>query len=199
MLYFIRFRRKMSKLAVLILAIFFVIIRVKCFAEHQDDPDLIRKEDSDNLEQETEERSASPQPYSSASSKLSRPGLYPTQIRLVECYACVDCYKVLPNTTTKYCPFTNDPAKNNKCVVYTEKYKQMERPWYIRGCASERGSCSEITKAESANSRIVKLTQCSECEGDRCNVNGVARSLPNLIAAILFVVITPLMGKCALL
>ncbi|KAF9418211.1 hypothetical protein HW555_004917 [Spodoptera exigua] len=188
----------MSKLFVLFSAICFVTIGVKCLAEPLDDADIIQKE-PDNLESDTEERSASPQAYNSVSNRLARPGLYPTQIRLVECYACVDCPTVLANTTTKYCPYTNDPTKNNKCVLYAEKYKQMERPWYIRGCASERGSCAEITRAESANARIVKLLHCSECDGDRCNINGVARSLPNLFAAILFVVVTPLMGKCALL
>lgn len=86
-----------------------------------DDPNPTQKDDPDNLEAETEERSASPQLYNPASNK-PRPAVFAPQIRLVECYACVDCYKVQQNTTTKYCPYTNDPTKNNKCVVYTEKY-----------------------------------------------------------------------------
>lgn len=41
-----------------------------------------------------------------------------------KCYACIDCPQVFTNTPQKYCPYTPDPSKQNRCVVYAEKYKR---------------------------------------------------------------------------
>ncbi|KAJ8714990.1 hypothetical protein PYW08_004971 [Mythimna loreyi] len=191
----------MSKLTVIVLAALTVTSSVRCFAEPLDESDsrLSRRDESENLEADPEEvdRSASVQAYPAISNRFAVP--YPgNQVHLVECYACTDCPKVLANTTSKFCPYTSDYTKNNKCVVYAEKYTQMEKPWYIRGCAAERGSCADVARAHDANARIVKMIYCSECDGDKCNTNGVYRSLPNFAAAILFVIVTPLAGKYAL-
>ncbi|KAJ8712260.1 hypothetical protein PYW07_005102 [Mythimna separata] len=189
----------MSKLTVIVLAAFTVTIGVRCFAEPLDESEsqLSRRDEPDNLGSDTEEAvDRSAQAYPTVG--RFTPPYQTNQVHLVECYACTDCPKVLANTTSKHCPYTSDYTKNNKCVVYAEKYNQMDKPWYIRGCASERGSCADVARAHDANARIVKMIYCSECDGDKCNTNGVYRSLPNYAAAILFVIVTPLAGKYAL-
>ncbi|XP_047032369.1 uncharacterized protein LOC124639175 [Helicoverpa zea] len=192
----------MSKLAVILFTVVIATIGVRCQAEQLDaESQLSQREDSDNLEGNDDSyRSASAQNYAPINTyNLPLPTYNPAKIKLVECYTCTDCPKVLSNTTARYCPYTNDHTKHNKCVVYSEKYQQLDKPWIIRGCASERGSCADITKAhENANAKLVKLLSCSECDGDKCNTNGVYRSLPTLSAAIFFVLMTPLIGKCAL-
>ncbi|XP_059057784.1 uncharacterized protein LOC131851314 [Achroia grisella] len=108
----------------------------------------------------------------------------------VECYACTDCPVIHLNTTTKQCPYSNDYTKRNKCVVYVEKYKHTKKPWYIRGCASERSSCTEIRRAHNQLSDIVKLVSCQECEGDRCNAS-ISCSLSDFLMAFFVLVFTP--------
>ncbi|XP_026724758.1 uncharacterized protein LOC113491783 isoform X2 [Trichoplusia ni] len=191
----------MSKLPVIVFAVI-TVASVKCLAEHlAPDARPSRTDEVGNFEPEPEEleRSASPQVYAAVNSR-PRPGVYatPNKIQLVECYACTDCPTILQNTTTKYCPYTNDYSRISKCVVYAEKYIQSDRPLYIRGCASERGTCSEITRGHEHNEKLVKLLSCVDCDGDRCNTNGVHRSIPDLTTAILVVVISPLIYKYAL-
>lgn len=73
----------------------------------------------------------------------------------------------------------------------------MKTPWYIRGCASERGSCEDIRKAHRHHEDIVSLLHCSECEGDRCNTNG-ASSFSDFTMAFFAMVVTPLIAKYTL-
>ncbi|KAJ2945562.1 hypothetical protein O0L34_g383 [Tuta absoluta] len=117
-------------------------------------------------------------------------------VGLIQCLACVDCPEVLPNTPTKWCPRTLDPVKSSSCVTYVEKYKHLKKPWYIRGCASERGSCADIKQAHASQSDIVKLVSCHECEGDKCN--SAARSISDVTLAIFTLLITPLLAKITL-
>lgn len=71
----------------------------------------------------------------------------------------------------------------------------MKRPWYIRGCASERGSCADIKDSHNSHKDIVDLISCDECIGDRCNTNNAPRSLADLSIAFFVLVVTPLIGK----
>lgn len=71
----------------------------------------------------------------------------------------------------------------------------MKRPWYIRGCASERGSCDDIRKAHSSHMDIVSLLSCNECVGEKCNTSDGYRSLADMTLALFTVVVTPIMAK----
>ncbi|CAG5020607.1 unnamed protein product [Parnassius apollo] len=116
----------------------------------------------------------------------------------LECYACTDCPKIYENTTSKICPHSLDVTREKKCVVYAEQYRHMKRSWYIRGCASERGSCADIKKAHDSHSDIVNLLFCRECEGDKCNTSGGDRSLFDLTLAVFAVIISPIVAKYTL-
>lgn len=90
-------------------------------------------------------------------------------------------------------------------MYFKEKLKQRKtlqntlfsafgKPWYVRGCASVKGTCAEIKKNHAdAQNDVVKLISCNECEGGQCN--SVSRSLP---LAILYFVVTPILTKLAL-
>ncbi|XP_028161758.1 uncharacterized protein LOC114353833 [Ostrinia furnacalis] len=109
------------------------------------------------------------------------------------CYSCVDCPDTSKLTSQHLCT-----AYNQRCVSFVEKYKHGKKQLlYVRGCVSERGNCEDIRRAHK-DRPDVKLVSCEECDGDRCNSNGVARSLPDLTAALFFVVFTPLITKYAL-
>lgn len=71
----------------------------------------------------------------------------------------------------------------------------MKKPWYIRGCVTERSSCAEVRKAHNLHTDIVKLISCTECEGDRCNTSGVSRSLPDFLMAFTILIVSPLLTK----
>ncbi|CAH2092812.1 unnamed protein product [Euphydryas editha] len=116
------------------------------------------------------------------------------QMNFRECYTCTNCPKVLPNTTSKICPFTLDLTKQG-CVVYAEQYKHMEKPWYIRGCASERGSCADIRKAHADLTDIVSLLFCTECDGNKCNTNGASHSVSDFTIEFFAMVVTPIFAK----
>ncbi|XP_046969602.1 uncharacterized protein LOC124536960 [Vanessa cardui] len=124
------------------------------------------------------------------------PAPSPNPVNLRECYVCTDCPKVLHNTSSKLCPYTLD-VKKQGCVVYAEQYKYMKKPWYIRGCASERGSCADIRKAHSSHTDVVSLLSCHDCEGDKCNKNG-ASHLSDFTVAFLAMIVTPLLTKYTL-
>ncbi|XP_047521986.1 uncharacterized protein LOC125060914 [Pieris napi] len=115
----------------------------------------------------------------------------------VECVVCTDCPNVNEDTPSKLCPYSLDPSKNGKCVTYAEQYKHMQRPWYIRGCASERGSCDDIRRAHESFGDMVTLLSCNECEGDRCNRNGAA-SFADYTMAFITLIVTPFISKATL-
>ncbi|KAI5638027.1 hypothetical protein NE865_09261 [Phthorimaea operculella] len=140
------------------------------------------------------------QPFLPAQVPAIQPG-HPGQqgqpgMGLIQCHSCVDCPEALPNTPTKWCPRTLDPVKSSSCVTYVEKYKHLKKAWYIRGCASERGSCADIKQAHASQSDIVKLVSCHECEGDKCN--SAARSISDVTLAVFTLIITPLLAKITL-
>ncbi|CAK1555837.1 unnamed protein product [Leptosia nina] len=127
-----------------------------------------------------------------------RPGPLPTPAALlVECHVCTDCPKVHEDTPSKLCPFTLDPNKRGKCITYAEKYRHMHRPWYIRGCASERGSCEDIRRAHGNHADMVDLIFCRECEGDRCNTSAASTIVESTIALIALIV-APVVTKFTL-
>ncbi|KAJ0174703.1 hypothetical protein K1T71_009811 [Dendrolimus kikuchii] len=155
-------------------------------------------EDVSLEDEELSRSSASAQAFASANA-MSQGRLRPSPMpalnqRLLECFTCTDCPTVLSNTTTKFCPASTDPSRRG-CVVYSEKYAHMKRPWFIRGCASERGNCQDLHNSHEAHKNIVDMTFCYNCEGDRCNVNGVTQSLPSWTIGVLVLIVTPLLGK----
>lgn len=129
-------------------------------------------------------------PFSTASS-VSGNG---PQLNFIECYSCTNCPTVLLNTTSKICPLSVDLTKRG-CVVYAEKYKHMNTPWYIRGCASERGSCADIRRAHEDITDIVTLLFCTECDGDKCNKNSASHSVTDFTIAFIAMVATPVFAK----
>lgn len=81
------------------------------------------RDDNEVPETEDVDRSGLAQAKAYASIDRIKPGLgMGAAVKYVNCLTCVDCPKALANTTSKYCPYTYDPTKNNKCVVYAEKY-----------------------------------------------------------------------------
>ncbi|CAB3253235.1 unnamed protein product [Arctia plantaginis] len=81
------------------------------------------RDDNETTETEDIDRSGMAQAKAYASVTRIKPGMgMGAGVKFVNCFSCVDCPKVLANTTSKYCPYTNDPTKQNKCVVYAEKY-----------------------------------------------------------------------------
>nr|XP_026495778.1 uncharacterized protein LOC113400437 [Vanessa tameamea] len=128
---------------------------------------------------------------------LPAPSPSPIPINVKECYVCTDCPKVLLNTSSKLCPYTLDVTKQG-CVVYAEQYKHMKKPWYIRGCASERGSCADIRKAHSSHTDVVSLLSCFDCQGDKCNTNGASHFMSDFTVAFFAMVVTPLFAKYTL-
>ncbi|CAH2266877.1 uncharacterized protein LOC120631182 [Pararge aegeria] len=196
----------MSKVALMVFGgcVFFGLLKlVVSVPPHVEEGDLRMAEAAPEENQEEERIGAGANTVSFAAGLL-RPrhnamsAPTPNPIHLTECYVCTDCPKVLTNTTSKVCPFTLDSAKRGKCVVYAEQYKHMKRPWYIRGCASERGTCTDIKKAHSSHADIVTLVLCNECEGDRCNTNGASRSITDITMAFFAMVVTPLVAKYTL-
>nr|ASJ26400.1 seminal protein [Pieris rapae] len=115
----------------------------------------------------------------------------------VECHVCSDCPNVNEETPLKLCPYSSDPRKRGKCVTYAEKYKHMQRTWYIRGCASERGSCDDIRRSHENFGETVSLLSCVECEGDKCNRNG-ASTLADYTIAFITLIVTPFISKATL-
>ncbi|KAL0821668.1 hypothetical protein ABMA28_005108 [Loxostege sticticalis] len=116
---------------------------------------------------------------------------------LNRCYSCDDCPDVskLPASTavrTTTCVSYIDP----RCVSYVtlDKIRHHRKLVYHRACVSESGSCEDIRRRNDPNT----VLYCDECVGDLCNSNGVARSLPDLTAALFFVVLTPILTKYAL-
>ncbi|XP_075980319.1 uncharacterized protein LOC142979344 [Anticarsia gemmatalis] len=183
----------MTKFYVIVLIAF--TITVKCQAESLDDAERLSKQKDENdndLDETGRMGAAQAQAYASVTQMKAES----MPLRLVNCHACVDCPTSV-NTTTKYCPYTNDPTKNGKCVVYAEKYIQMKKLWYVRGCASERGSCADIKRGHDATP-TVQLTFCSECEGNQCNTNGVQRITYDIITALFALVLCPILGKYTL-
>ncbi|CAG9788654.1 unnamed protein product [Diatraea saccharalis] len=71
----------------------------------------------------------------------------------------------------------------------------VTRPVYIRGCANERGNCEDIRKSHEGHPNIVKLLSCHECYGDKCNTNGVSKSMPDIAVALFFLIVSPLLTK----
>ncbi|XP_045500499.1 uncharacterized protein LOC123697968 [Colias croceus] len=118
-----------------------------------------------------------------------------TQYAFVECYSCTDCPTVDEMTPTKWCPVYSDVTP--RCLVYAEKYRYLDRPWYIRGCTTEKGTCAEIRKAHAQFPDIVKLLFCEECDGNLCNTTSGATMVDATIAFIMLVV-TPVLTKFTL-
>ncbi|XP_034834483.1 uncharacterized protein [Maniola hyperantus] len=194
----------MTKVALLVVGgcVFFGLLKlVASDPPHVDEGDLRLTEDA-HEENQPEHRIASESSASAFATALLQPRPVPSPpnpfpIHLTECYVCTDCPQISSNITAKICPYTLDPDKRNKCVVYAEQYKHMKRPWYIRGCASERGTCADIRKAHASHADIVTLLLCTECEGDRCNTNS-ARSVTDVTMAFFALVVTPLIAKYTL-
>ncbi|XP_050347997.1 uncharacterized protein LOC126771878 [Nymphalis io] len=165
--------------------------------------ELAALEDSRDDNKETNERTSaqanaiSSSMYRPRPNPLPSPSPSPMPINVRECYVCTDCPKVSLNTSSKLCPYTLDITKQG-CVFYAEQYKHMKKPWYIRGCASERGSCADIRKAHSSHTDVVSLLSCSDCEGDKCNSNSASQFMSNFTVAFVAMVVTPLFAKYAL-
>ncbi|CAH2043492.1 unnamed protein product, partial [Iphiclides podalirius] len=198
----------MNRLVLVVFTVSTVSVAFLNLAESSGDPAQHKVDIPDDLEEDNEpaERSGAlaqrpvlnnaNRPLQLPISSSPRPGLI--TIDVVECHVCTDCPKVYENTTTKFCPHTLDVTRQNKCVTYAEQYKHMKRSWYIRGCASERGSCDDVRKAHSSHADIVNLLFCRECEGDKCNANGSYRSFADMTLALFTLIIYPFVGKYTL-
>ncbi|XP_045775156.1 uncharacterized protein LOC123874042 [Maniola jurtina] len=192
----------MTKVALLVVGgcVFFGLLKlVASEPPHVDEEDVRLTNDAHEGHQPEHRMASESSATAFATAFAPRPVPTPTpfSIHLTECYVCTDCPQISSNTTAKMCPYTLDPDKRNKCVVYAEKYKHMKRPWYIRGCASERGTCADIRKAHASHADIVTLLLCTECEGERCNTNS-ARSIADVTMAFFALVVTPLIAKYTL-
>ncbi|XP_053610369.1 uncharacterized protein LOC128675171 isoform X1 [Plodia interpunctella] len=111
-----------------------------------------------------------------------------------ECYTCIGCNTITATTPVKTCPLSSDYRKQNKCVVYEEKYAQNDMKWVIRGCASERNTCDEIRDAYKYPIGGTTLVSCRDCEGNRCNKSSISHALSDM-TIIFFVIITSLLTK----
>ncbi|XP_053610370.1 uncharacterized protein LOC128675171 isoform X2 [Plodia interpunctella] len=111
-----------------------------------------------------------------------------------ECYTCIGCNTITATTPVKTCPLSSDYRKQNKCVVYEEKYAHGEMLTHVRGCASQRGTCDELKRVYQFNPDSVQLLSCSECEGDRCNKTSLSCSLSDFTIS-LFIIVIPLLKK----
>ncbi|XP_052743316.1 uncharacterized protein LOC112045009 [Bicyclus anynana] len=197
----------MAKVALIVLGgcVFFGLLKlVVSVPPHVEEADLRIAETPEHEDNQEEDRGGARASAVAFASGIhgprpsALPGPTPSPGFFTECYVCTDCPHILPNTTSKVCPITLDPAKRGKCVTYAEQYKHMRRPWYIRGCASERGTCADIRKAHASHADIVTLLLCYECEGDRCNTSGAARSITDITMVFFAMVVTPLIAKYTL-
>ncbi|XP_045537279.1 uncharacterized protein LOC106709778 [Papilio machaon] len=199
----------MNRLVLIVFAVFTVSVAYLNLAESSGDLDIHKVEVPDEIEEDGEaaDKVASAQGNAIAMNNFNRgrpqpqvpvqQNTRPAQIVIdvVECFVCTDCPKIYENTTSKLCPHTLDVTRQNKCVVYAEKYKHMKRSWYIRGCASERGSCEDIRKAHAAHGDIVQLLHCRECDGNKCNTNSGFRSISDITLALFAVIVSPIAVK----
>ncbi|XP_013179823.1 PREDICTED: uncharacterized protein LOC106126627 [Papilio xuthus] len=194
---------------VLVFAVFTVSVAYLKLAESSGDLDLHKVEVPDEIDEDREDvdKVASAQGNAKAMNNfnMGRPhpqvsvqqNTRPAQIVIdvVECFVCTDCPKLYENTTTKLCPHTLDVTREKRCVMYAERYKHMKRSWYIRGCASERGSCEDIRKAHEGHGDIVQLLHCHECFGNKCNTNSGFRSISDITLALFTIIVSPIAVK----
>ncbi|VVC90376.1 unnamed protein product [Leptidea sinapis] len=186
----------MEKVWVLVLSCF--IIGLASSESSIDDAETSKQDEQ--LEEVAEESGSDRASAFAYSQPLGRPNPFPAPSPspiLVECHACTDCPTVSADTPSKLCPPSLDPNKQGKCVTYSENYRHMKRPWFIRGCASERGTCDDIRRAHANHANIVQLRGCHECEGERCNTNG-AVSVSDMTIAFVTLIVTPLIAKLTL-
>ncbi|XP_047992378.1 uncharacterized protein LOC125231077 [Leguminivora glycinivorella] len=157
-------------------------------------------EDRYASEDDLAERAASASAHASAQAQGNmypryppRPVVNPLPQKSVRCVTCSGCPSGKNVTVSKLCPYSQDPLKNGKCVVFSEKYYHMKDPFVVRGCMAERGSCAEIKAAIDPQKDLVTLLSCRECEGDLCN--GAGQFTPNLVTALMAMFVTPLLMK----
>ncbi|XP_063625907.1 uncharacterized protein LOC134797549 [Cydia splendana] len=192
-------RSNMARLALFsVLAVTLAVLLCGVTADSSDaDEDRYASEDDPS------ERAASASAHASAQGQGNmypryppRPVVSPLPQKMVRCITCSGCPQAKNVTTSKLCPYSQDPFKNGKCVVFSEKYYHMKEPFVVRGCMAERGSCSEIRAAVEPQKELVNLLSCRECEGDLCN--GAGHFTPNLVTALFTMFVTPLLMKYTL-